>query len=130
MQNRFSRAICLVTNMRHIPQSKLSIIAAQEGKTERQYLEAAIKRGLTGRQIAKITGISTCAISRRINMLGMRQIAEYEQLEMDRVMAVEPLGLSINRSAYMLGCTCASLSGFITRHKINWRGKGRFNGDK
>lgn len=108
--------------------SKLSIMAARLGKTEHQFLSAAIKSGMTGKQIAALTGAAECTVSRRINALGLRQVAEYEPLDMAQVLAVESLGLSLNRSSYLLKTTIASLSQFVARHKITWRGKGRWNG--
>jgi len=110
------------------PESKLSIMAARLGKTEHQFLSAAIKSGMTGKQIAALTGVAECTVSRRINALGLRTVAEYQHLSMADVLSVEKLGLSLNRSAYLLNCPIASLSDYVARHNIAWRGKGRWNG--
>jgi len=108
--------------------TKLSILAARSDQTEHQYLSAAIKSGMTGKQIAALAGAAECTVSRRINALGLRQVAEYEPLDMAQVLAVETLGLSLNRSAYLLNCPIATLSDYVARHNITWRGKGRWNG--
>ena len=110
------------------PESKISIMAARLGKTEHQFLSAAIKSGMTGKQIAAMTGVAECTVSRRINALGLRTVAEYNHLDMANVLAVERLGLSLNRSDYLLNCPIATLSGYVARHNITWRGKGRWNG--
>jgi len=44
-------------------------------------------------------------------------------LDMDKVLDIEKLGLSINRSAIVLGVTPEKLYYFINQHGIEWRGK-------
>ena len=46
-------------------------------------------------------------------------------LDMDKVLDIEKLGLSINRSAIVLGVTPEKLYYFINQHGIEWRGKGQ-----
>ena len=46
------------------------------------------------------------------------------ELDLNSVMDVEKLGLSINRSAIVLGVTPDVLYYFINKHGIEWRGKG------
>ena len=46
-------------------------------------------------------------------------------LEMDEVLSVEELKLSISKSAYLLGVSVGALYHFINCHNIKWRGKGQ-----
>ena len=46
------------------------------------------------------------------------------ELDLNSVMDVEKLGLSINRSAIVLGVTTEKLYYFINKYGIEWRGKG------
>ena len=45
------------------------------------------------------------------------------KLTMDKVLEVEKHGLSINKSAYLLGVSMPKLWRFIKKNKIQWRGK-------
>lgn len=44
---------------------------------------------------------------------------------MKKVLEVEELGLSINKSALILNVDMASLWRFINEHNLSWRGKGK-----
>ena len=45
------------------------------------------------------------------------------KLTMTKVLEIEKEGLSIGKSAYVLGVTTATLSAYIRRHKLEWRGR-------
>ena len=47
-------------------------------------------------------------------------------LTLKKVLEVEKHGLSINKSAYLLGVTTAALSAYIKRRNLIWSGKGIF----
>ena len=47
-------------------------------------------------------------------------------LTLKKVLEVEKHGLSINKSAYLLGVSSAQLSAYIKRRNLIWRGKGVF----
>lgn len=47
-------------------------------------------------------------------------------LTLKKVLEVEAHGLSINKSAYLLGVTTAALSAYIKRRNLIWHGKGVF----
>jgi len=46
-------------------------------------------------------------------------------LEMDEVLSVEELQLSLSKSAYLLNVNPSTLYHFINKHSITWRGKGQ-----
>lgn len=50
-------------------------------------------------------------------------------LFLDKVLEVESHGLSLSKSAYLLGVSIGALCKFINKHKIEWRGKGNRFGD-
>ena len=45
------------------------------------------------------------------------------KLTMDKVLEIEKRGLSINKSAYLLGVSMPKLWRFIKKNKIHWSGK-------
>ena len=72
---------------------------------------------------SKVVALSSSQHYERIKS-DMVQKKTNPTLDMDKVMDVEKLGLSINRSAIVLGVTPEILYYFINKHKIEWRGKG------
>jgi len=46
-------------------------------------------------------------------------------LEMDEVLQIEQLQLSLSKSAYLLNVNPSTLYHFINKHSITWRGKGQ-----
>ncbi len=71
---------------------------------------------------SKVVALSSSQHYERIKS-DMVQKKTNPTLDMDKVMDVEKLGLSINRSAIVLGVTPEILYYFINKHKIEWRGK-------
>ncbi len=72
---------------------------------------------------SKVVALSSSQHYERIKS-DMVQKKTNPTLDMDKVMDVEKLGLSINRSAIVLGVTPEILYYFINKHSITWRGKG------
>jgi len=72
---------------------------------------------------SKVVALSSSQHYERIKS-DMVQKKTNPTLDMDKVMDVEKLGLSINRSAIVLGVTPDKLYYFINQHGIEWRGKG------
>ena len=73
---------------------------------------------------SKVVALSSSQHYERIKS-DMVQKKTKPTLTMDKVMDVEKLGLSINRSAIVLGVTPDKLYYFINQHGIEWRGKGQ-----
>lgn len=72
---------------------------------------------------SKVVALSSSQHYERIKS-DMVQKKTKPTLDMDSVMDVEKLGLSINRSAIVLSVTPDKLYYFINQHGIEWRGKG------
>ena len=73
---------------------------------------------------SKVVALSSSQHYERIES-DMVQKETKPTLDMDKVLDIEKLGLSINRSALVLGINSTNLWYFIKKHGIEWRGKGQ-----